>query len=405
MASVRINRNTQGEIISYRWRACLGRDADGKQRWTTQTVLPLGMTPAKELKEMQVRADAWEREQKAAPALNPNMLFREFINQIFWPLHVESGNLKPSTTTFYRNMLPRCNEFFGSKKLSAISKADVERFIAWLRKQQSNGKPLSASTVKHHFNFLRICMTFAENHELIAKNPTRGVPAPKLPHKDVDYLSPVDANAFLSALAKQPTRWQAIMLILLYLGLRRGEVCGLQWQDVDFHHGVLSIRRNVTYTPANGICVGEPKTANGIRTLPMPESVAAILYQWHREQVNLYGVERMPDNAFVFNSDTDAYAPQFPTNITSKVKRFMKQNGLPDCSPHDLRHTCGSLMLESGASVKMVQMFLGHEDPETTLRFYAGTNAESLRAASNVLSATLETGKISKEASSVGCAS
>ena len=148
MASVRINRNTQGEIISYRWRACLGRDAEGKQRWATQTVLPLGMTPAKELKEMQARADAWENEQKAAPALNQNMLFREFISQIFWPLHVESGNLKPSTTTFYRNMLPRCNEFFGSKKLSSIGKADVERFIAWLRKQQqSNG---NAFECKHY---------------------------------------------------------------------------------------------------------------------------------------------------------------------------------------------------------------------------------------------------------------
>ncbi|MBD5094158.1 MAG: hypothetical protein HDT26_07705 [Subdoligranulum sp.] len=62
-------------------------------------------------------------------------------------------------------------------------------------------------------------------------------------------------------------------------------------------------------------------------------------------------------------------------------------------------------MLESGASVKIVQMFLGHEDTETTLRFYAGTNAKSLRAASNVLSATLETGKISKEALSAGCVS
>ncbi|MBD5094312.1 MAG: tyrosine-type recombinase/integrase [Subdoligranulum sp.] len=346
------------------------------------------------------------KEQKQAPALNPNMLFREFINQVFWPLHVESGNLKPSTVTFYRNMLPRCNEFFGSKKLSSIGKADVEQFIAWLRRQQqANGNALSASTVKHHFNFLRICLTFAENHELIAKNPTRGVSAPKLPHKNVDYLSPADANAFLSAIARQPTRWQAIMLILLYLGLRRGEVCGLQWQDVDFEHCTLSIRRNVTYTPKKGIYVGEPKTENGIRTLPMPKPVAAILHQWHKEQVNLYGVERMPDNAFVFSSNTDAYTPQFPTNITSKVKRFMKQNGLPDCSPHDLRHTCGSLMLESGASVKMVQMFLGHEDPETTLRFYAGTNAESLRAASNVLSATLETGKISKDVLSAECAS
>ncbi len=400
MASVKVNRNEKNVIVSYRWRACLGRDTKGKQRWITRTVSPLGITPAKELREMRARADAWEKEQKTMvnAQMNPNMLFRDYLDQIFLPLHVESGALKPNTVASYSHMLPRCVEYFGNKKLSAINKADVEGFIVWLRKQKKDdGAPLSDSTVKHHFDFLRICLTFAESHELIAKNPTHHVPAPKQMHKDVDYLAPADAKTFILALAAETTRWQAIMMTLIYLGIRRGELCGLQWGDVDFAHNILKIRRNTVYTPKSGLCTVEPKTAKGMRELPMPKQVSTILQQWHKEQASLFGVTQMDATAFIFNGKMDAFTPLFPDNITKKVKKFMKKCGLPDYSPHDLRHTCGSLMLESGATVKMVQNFLGHKDPSTTLRFYAGTNAESLRTASNALSATLNAGKIQRE--------
>lgn len=183
---------------------------------------------------------------------------------------------------------------------------------------------------------------------------------------------------------------------LIFLGLRRGEVCGLQWADIDLVHKVVTIRRNVTYTSVSGIRIGEPKTENSFRALPLPEKLSDVLARWKEEQQQIYAPIGINKECFVFSADADPHQPQFPTNLTKHVKRFMAAHGLPDASPHDLRHTAATLMLESGASVKQVQGYLGHQDPATTLKFYTAVDAQSLRNASNLLSASL-TGKQESE--------
>ena len=95
-------------------------------------------------------------------------------------------------------------------------------------------------------------------------------------------------------------------------------------------------------------------------------------------------------HAYIFALETDVYQPMFPTAPTRWLSRFVKAHNLPDVSPHDLRHTCGSLMLASGeAFIKDTQDFLGHEDAKTTLKFYAGTTPETLRKAAEGLAAVL----------------
>lgn len=400
MASIKVNKDKNGVIISCRWRACLGRDGTGKQIWATRTVkdVPDERTEAKIKKAWQLQADSWEKGLIAGTESRDNSSFKAFVEGDFWELHVLGGNLKPSSVAFYENMRPRCIEYFGNKKLSAIRQTDCERFLIWLRGQkQKNGQPLSASTQKHIFNFLRTIFTFAEEKGYIVKSPMHGVKPPKQPHKEVDYLAPADAQRFIAAIQEAPTRWRAIMQIMVYLGLRRGEVCGLQWQDIDFVANTISVRRNVTYTAASGVVVGEPKTENSYRTLPAPITLMQTLKAWKQEQAGQFckadgATVVITQAAFVFNADTDPYSPQFPTHLTKKVKAFCKAHNLPDMSPHDLRHTCGSLMLESGVNLKAVQEFLGHENAETTLKFYAGVDAESLRKAGDSLAKTLATG-------------
>ena len=89
--------------------------------------------------------------------------------------------------------------------------------------------------------------------------------------------------------------------------------------------------------------------------------------------------------AFVFGLGIDPYQPIFPTTPTRWLSNFVKANNLPNVSPHDLRHTCGSLLLMSGATIKDTQDTLGHEDAKTTLQFYAGSSPESLRKAADGL--------------------
>lgn len=403
MASIKINRDSHGVIKSCRWRACLGRDERGKQIWATKTVseIPDEKTEARIKKAWQLQADLWEQGLLNGTQSTDNSTFRGFLENVFWPLRVENGKIKPSTAAYYANIKVRALEYFGKKKLSAIRQTDIEKFLIWLSSQkQKNGRPLSASTQKHDFDFIKIVFGYAEDKNYIVRNPTRGVKPPKQPHKDVDYLPQADAQAFINALQNEPLRWRAIMQLLIYLGLRRGEVVGLQWQDIDFDANAIKVQRNVTYTAQFGVKVAEPKTANSFRTLPAPAVVMATLRAWKAEQTEYF--RKIADTAhasiiitptaFVFSGDLDPYTPQFPTNVTSRLKKFCKEHGLPDVSPHDLRHTCGSLMLEAGVNVKSVQTFLGHSDASTTLRFYAGVDQNALRKAGEQLAETLVCG-------------
>ena len=84
----------------------------------------------------------------------------------------------------------------------------------------------------------------------------------------------------------------------------------------------------------------------------------------------------------MFPSDADIFVPRNPDAVTRRVKRFMKNSGLPDMSPHDLRHSCATLLLSSGADIKSVQEILGHANASTTLNFYVKSDFKQMQSAS-----------------------
>ena len=168
------------------------------------------------------------------------------------------------------------------------------------------------------------------------------------------------------------------MTVLLKTGLRRGECVGLQWGDIDGNKLTLSISRNVTIdrNSPDKIYVGKTKTDED-RTVPISQGLYALLMTHKHEQQKKHGV--LLPNAFVFCSALNPYKPIYPTEPTRWQSKFVKRNGLPQVSPHDLRHTAATLALESGADLKQVQELLGHRDPSTTMAFYTGVTEEAQR--------------------------
>ena len=392
MATIDKNRNAQGEVVSYRLRACVGRDDQGKQVWRTCTIpRPEGLTPKKEEKEIERQADAWEQEQKAqyekthSKADKDKITFAEFVRDHWWTDHVMDGEHTPSSISFFRYMSNDLVSYFGPKtKLKQIDAEAVKRYIKYLNKtaRTKNGEPYSAATRQHHFATLRNILEYARRFHYIEDDPCRDLSQKEKPHRErkkIDFLEPEQAVRFLSCLDSEPLFWQCLMNVLITTGLRRGEAIALQWRDLNTKKLELSIVRNVTLDREgeSSLHVGKTKTGEA-RTVPISDRLCRLLLAFKMEQESKYGAMLHPAT-FIFCNDSDPYKPIRPDSVTRHVRKFVESNGLPDVSPHDLRHSAATLALESGADLKDVQTLLGHKDPSTTMKFYAGVTEEKQR--------------------------
>ncbi len=156
-------------------------------------------------------------------------------------------------------------------------------------------------------------------------------------------------------------------------GMRRGEILGLHWSDIDMKTGVVTVRRNLQYTPEDGVY--ETSCKNGkIHQLDIGTGTIELLRQLKAEQANSCV------SKYVFTQDGSA-DPMFPTSPTRYFAKLGKRCNIPRLHPHTLRHTMASISILNGADVVSVSARLGHSDTSVTLRMYAHANEESIRKA------------------------
>lgn len=386
MASIYPNRKN-GKIVSFKLKAFLGRDQNGKQIFKCTTWMPeKAMSESKLLQQAEKEATVWERKmqeefEKQKQAFEPiEISFENFIHSVWLPAQTKSKNLRPSTLTFQNSMLKNILPYFSECKLKAITGSDIERFLDYLKNtyRTKQNKPLAPKTIRHHYATLNLIFDYATRMDYIASNPLSKVDSPRLTAHKVDALSKSEVITLINEIERLPLKNQLIYTLLVTTGVRRGECFGLQWGDIDLQNNLIRINRNVTYSSQNGITVGMPKTDTGVREIPITNRAVLLLDSYLQQEKSSRVVE---PSAYLFHTAEDIYQPQDPSYITKHMKRFMKRINLPDMSPHDLRHTCASLLIQSGADIKSVQDILGHADASTTLNFYVRSNIETMRGA------------------------
>lgn len=385
MASIQ-EKVKNGKVISYRFKACLGRDENGKQICRSMTWYPEeGQTKAKSRKAAAAAADEWEKEvRKKYQAARETLTLSRFVNEVWLPLAVDNGEHRPTTIAMYKHTLDVIMPRFANVPLNEITPLQISKYLIWLRNDYRTkaGKPLAEYSVKHHYDILKIMFNYAEKYDFIQSNPMKRVDSPKVRRKKVDALSTEEAAKFFKELDNCDLEFRCMLMVMITAGLRRGECLGLQWQDIDFDNRTFSIIRAVTYTAKNGVEVRTPKTVNSIRTIPAMRGTLDLLEELHQKRMRQF-LDVSLTTSFLFCREHDPFWPRDPTQITKKTKLFFKRVGLPDMSPHDLRHSCATLLLAHGADIKSVQEILGHADARTTLNFYVKADLEQARTATD----------------------
>ena len=423
MPTVDKRKNKAGEIIGYRFRCCVGRDENGKQIWRTKKDVsrPEGLTPKREEKEIRRQADAWEQEEKdeyertkgreneeriQARKEKDTITLVDFIDKNWLPKHVNDGKHTPDTVAFYTSMSKDVKSYFNETsagiKLHQIDKEDVLEYLQWMRTKSRTrrGKPYGATTIKHHFDTLRNILEYAVYVEYLKSDPCKLIKPedrPKRDAREIDFLDDNEAVRFMTCLDSEEESaywkkylgshlyWRCLCNVFILTGLRRGELVGLQWGDLDEKKMLLNVRRNVTINqsgkaekdPAKKIHIGALKTKT-INKVPITNYLKELLTDYKEEQKSKYG-DNLTAESFIFCRIDNPQLPIYPTEPTRQMKKFMARHNLPNMSPHDLRHTAASIAVGNGASVKEVQALLGHKDAATTLKFYAGISERAQR--------------------------
>ena len=246
-------------------------------------------------------------------------------------------------------------------------------------------KGLSGATVHRYHELLSSMFTTAVQWQVIFSNPCQRVKPPRIEQRDERYLDEVQAAELLKALENAPYQYAVMIKVLLYMGLRRGELCGLEWSDIDFLNNVMSINRNSLYTAERGVYTDTPKTKKSRRVIKMSDNVVKLLKEfraYQQEKAEALGDKWVNSNRLFTKWNGE---PIHPDSITNWFQEFVKDNSLPDISVHSLRHTNATLMIASGVQVRTVSSRLGHANTTTTQNIYAHAIRSADEAAAEAL--------------------
>ena len=378
MASIYPNRK-DGKIVSFKFKWYGGRDANGKQivrctTWTPDTTISERKMRLQAEKEALIWERQMETEAQTQTQADGEITFAQFLDERWWPYQKDVKENRDTTRSFYTQIFKVMRPHFDHLRMQEITAQHITQYLNYLRNtyRWGNGNKLSPNSIRHHYRVLSVIFKYALKVDCIAVNPLDKVDAPKVPKRKVKAMTKGEVLEFIKAMENLPLRWKLMYTLLITTGLRRGECFGLQWGDIDLANGVLLVQRNVTNAHGKGLTVGEPKTDLGNRAIPLTPKVIELLAQYKAQ-------EKPTNDTFLFHATDAPCKPENPSHLTDHMRKFMKRMGLPAMSPHDLRHTCATLMLQSGADVKSVQDLLGHADASTTLNFYVRSNIETIR--------------------------
>jgi integrase len=199
-----------------------------------------------------------------------------------------------------------------------------------------------------------------------------------------------EAAIILEKLEGEPLKYRTLFTLLLYTGMRRGEICGLAWNDIDMQSGIIDINKSSLYLPGKGVFDDQTKNVSSTRIIKVSRSVLALLQEYRAEQL-----KEMLEQGTAWQGERDGNCKVFtqsngkpihPHSVTLWFEKFVDRHNLPSACVHSLRHTNASLMIAAGVDLRTVSKRLGHAQMSTTSNIYA----HAIRTADEMAADTLD---------------
>lgn len=277
-----------------------------------------------------------------------------------------------------RYLIPRLGRYQLSKLSPQHVQAAINDLLAHGRR---NGKPLGARTVEYTQSVLQRALNQALRWGLITRNVAILVETPQVERKEMVVLSHEQGQDLLTVVAGH--RYEALYHVALLLGLRKGEILGLRWQDIDFAAHTLRVIQTIQRVGGT-IVIARPKTSSGVRVLPMPNKVERALAMHAERQAEERQLrEDWEDHGLVFPSKRGT--PLEPRSLVRHFKAALEQADLPEIRFHDLRHSCATMLIAQGVHPRIVMEILGHSQIGLTMNTYGHVLPETRRVAASAI--------------------
>lgn len=286
------------------------------------------------------------------------MTFKQLFEEFY---EYKKDKVKRTTLRSYRVNIRELSEFYELK----IKDIRLEHYIAW--RKRVGALDLADKTKNGYYKLLKTILNYGTKwHDFnftSIYNKMEKFNDPNKPPKEMQFYTWEEFKQFISVI--DDIKWKTLFEVLFFCGLRRGELRGLSWDNIDFFNKELSVVKNVAQEGSTGeYIITTPKTRTSTRTLPVPERVMSDLHELYLREKKQYGFNQ---KWFVFGDKE----PLGDGILRHTKNKFCDLSGVKRIRIHDFRHSCASVLINNGASIMIVAKYLGHAKIDETLNTYS----------------------------------
>ena len=370
MAQITKKTNKKGETV-FQIRVSCGYDYKGRQRTKSMTYKPKAKSPKQIEKEVQKQAILFEQQCSEQP-IQQKIKFADLADE-WLAFETEKGKLKIGSLEVYKGLRERTYNYLGHMYIENITRKVVQKFIFALAKGADGKKPLKQKTQKNYLAFVSNAFTYAVKNEYIKESPCRAIEVTETESEERDPYTLDEEVALLKKLNERevPTHYKVFFMLLIHLGMRKGEALAIEWKNIDLDAKSVFIRRNSQYRNSRtGVFTTLPKTKGSIRCLKLPDEIIDLLPKLKAEQEELK--RNVGDNWVEHDRLFTTWngEPMRPNRPYTWLQKFCERENLPFKGLHNFRHALVTNLVHERTDIATVSSIVGHSNPNITLGIY-----------------------------------